>query len=80
MAESSISFARGAPSLDIVDIEGLREAATRAFANDPAGTTAYGTSSPPSTVSSGARHDSTDGATSAICSAGIVNIADALVR
>ncbi len=44
MADPSISFARGAPSLDIVDVEGLREAATRAFANDPAGTTAYGTS------------------------------------
>src|SRR3712207_1982406 len=40
----TISFARGAPSLDIVDVEGLREAAQRAFANDPAGTTAYGTS------------------------------------
>jgi 2-aminoadipate transaminase len=39
-----ISFARGAPSLDIVDVEGLRTAADRAFANDPAGTTAYGTS------------------------------------
>jgi 2-aminoadipate transaminase len=38
-----ISFARGAPSLDIVDVEGLRDAAQRAFANDPAGTTAYGT-------------------------------------
>src|SRR3712207_58975 len=38
-----ISFARGAPSLDIVDVEGLREAAQRAFANDPAGITAYGT-------------------------------------
>jgi 2-aminoadipate transaminase len=44
MADSTISFARGAPSLDIVDVEGLREAAARAFANDPAGTTAYGTS------------------------------------
>jgi len=43
MAET-ISFARGAPSLDIVDVEGLSEAAQRAFANDPAGTTAYGTS------------------------------------
>jgi 2-aminoadipate transaminase len=43
MAET-ISFARGAPSLDIVDVEGLREAAERAFDNDPAGTTAYGTS------------------------------------
>src|ERR671916_3015447 len=39
-----ISFARGAPSLDIVDVEGLSEAAQQAFANDPAGTTAYGTS------------------------------------
>ena len=39
-----ISFARGAPSLDIIDVEGLREAAQRAFEDDPAGTTAYGTS------------------------------------
>src|SRR4051794_24238163 len=39
----TISFARGAPSLDIVDVEGLREAARLAFENDPAGTTAYGT-------------------------------------
>ena len=39
-----ISFARGAPSLDIVDVEGLKEAAAAAFAEDPAGTTAYGTS------------------------------------
>lgn len=39
-----ISFARGAPSLDIVDVDGLRAAADRAFSNDPAGTTAYGTS------------------------------------
>jgi DNA-binding transcriptional MocR family regulator len=38
-----ISFARGAPSLDIVDVEGLRAAADRAFAEDPAGVTAYGT-------------------------------------
>jgi DNA-binding transcriptional MocR family regulator len=44
MADASISFARGAPSLDIVDVDGLREAAARAFENDPAGTTAYGTS------------------------------------
>jgi 2-aminoadipate transaminase len=44
MADSTISFARGAPSLDIVDVDGLREAASRAFANDPGGTTAYGTS------------------------------------
>ena len=41
---ATISFARGAPSLDIVDVEGLREAAQLAFDNDPAGTTAYGTS------------------------------------
>jgi 2-aminoadipate transaminase len=44
MAGSTISFARGAPSLDIIDVDGLRDAATRAFASDPAGTTAYGTS------------------------------------
>jgi 2-aminoadipate transaminase len=44
MANSTISFARGAPSLDIVDVDGLSEAAKRAFASDPAGTTAYGTS------------------------------------
>ena len=43
-AMATISFARGAPSLDIVDVEGLREAAQLAFENDPAGTTAYGTS------------------------------------
>jgi DNA-binding transcriptional MocR family regulator len=40
----TISFARGAPSLDIVDVDGLRDAAARAFDSDPAGTTAYGTS------------------------------------
>jgi len=39
----TISFARGAPSLDIVDVDGLRAAADRAFAEDPAGVTAYGT-------------------------------------
>jgi 2-aminoadipate transaminase len=39
-----ISFARGAPSLDIVDVEGLREAAARALQSDPGGATAYGTS------------------------------------
>jgi 2-aminoadipate transaminase len=39
-----ISFARGAPSLDIVDVQGLKDAAARAFESDPAGTTAYGTS------------------------------------
>jgi len=39
----SISFARGAPSLDIIDVEGLRSAAQRAFEADPGGVTAYGT-------------------------------------
>jgi 2-aminoadipate transaminase len=41
---SAISFARGAPSLDIVDIEGLRESADEAFRSDPGGMAAYGTS------------------------------------
>ncbi|MGA2469471.1 MAG: PLP-dependent aminotransferase family protein [Solirubrobacteraceae bacterium] len=41
---TTIPLSRGAPSLDIIDVEGLREAAVRAFANDPAGATAYGTS------------------------------------
>lgn len=40
----TISFARGAPSLDIVNVEGLKQAAARAFEADPAGLTAYGTS------------------------------------
>jgi DNA-binding transcriptional MocR family regulator len=44
VSTTTISFARGAPSLDIVDVQGLKEAATRAFEADPAGTTAYGTS------------------------------------
>ena len=39
-----ISFARGAPSLDIIDVDGLKAAAVRAFEADPAGMTAYGTS------------------------------------
>ncbi len=39
-----ISFARGAPSLDIVDVDGLRAAAEQAFTADPGGATAYGTS------------------------------------
>jgi 2-aminoadipate transaminase len=38
-----ISFARGAPSLDIVDVDGLRAAADQAFAADPGGMTGYGT-------------------------------------
>jgi 2-aminoadipate transaminase len=41
---ATISFARGAPSLDIVDVEGLREASQQAFDKDPAGTVGYGTS------------------------------------
>ncbi len=43
-AEQLISFARGAPSLDIIDVEGLKAAAVRAFDADPGGITAYGTS------------------------------------
>jgi DNA-binding transcriptional MocR family regulator len=39
----NITFARGAPSLDIVAVDDLRKAADRAFANDPGGTFAYGT-------------------------------------
>jgi 2-aminoadipate transaminase len=42
-AGPTISFARGVPSLDIIDVEGLRDAAVRAFDADPEGTTAYGT-------------------------------------
>jgi 2-aminoadipate transaminase len=38
-----ISFARGAPSLDIIDVDGLKAAAEQAFASDPGGVTAYGT-------------------------------------
>ena len=38
----TISFARGAPSLDIVDVAGLRDAAIRAFDTDPAAVTGYG--------------------------------------
>jgi DNA-binding transcriptional MocR family regulator len=40
---STISFARGVPSLDIIDVAGLRDAAIRAFEADPEGVTAYGT-------------------------------------
>jgi 2-aminoadipate transaminase len=39
----TISFARGAPSLDIVDVESLKAAAATAFATDPGGVTGYGT-------------------------------------
>jgi 2-aminoadipate transaminase len=41
---TNISLARGAPSLDIIDVDGLRAAAQSAFERDPAGTFAYGTS------------------------------------
>ncbi len=40
-----ISFARGAPSLDIIDIEGLKDSATEAFSEDPGGVTGYGAAS-----------------------------------
>jgi 2-aminoadipate transaminase len=40
----SISFARGAPSLDIVDVEGLKASAQEAFDADAARMTGYGTS------------------------------------
>lgn len=40
----AISFSRGAPSLDIVDIEGLKAAAAAALEADPARVTGYGTS------------------------------------
>jgi len=43
MAGAPISFARGAPSIDIVAVDELREAAQRAFQNDPPGTFLYGT-------------------------------------
>jgi DNA-binding transcriptional MocR family regulator len=39
-----ITFARGAPSLDIVPVEDLRAAAQAAFEKDPAGAFSYGTS------------------------------------
>jgi len=38
-----ISFARGAPSIDIVAVDDLSAAAQRAFENDPSGTFSYGT-------------------------------------
>src|SRR3954454_5664281 len=42
--EPPMSFARGAPSLDIVAVDELRAAADRAFQSDPQGTFSYGTS------------------------------------
>ncbi len=44
MSPSPISFARGAPSLDIVAADELRAAADRALASDPKGAFSYGTS------------------------------------
>jgi 2-aminoadipate transaminase len=41
--DQPISFARGAPSLDIIDVQGLGAAAQRAFAENPGPTTGYGT-------------------------------------
>ena len=41
--DGPISFARGAPSLDLIDVDGLALSAATAFQRDPAGTTAYGT-------------------------------------
>src|SRR4051794_31924242 len=43
MTSGPISFARGAPSMDIVDVEGLRAAADAALREDPAGALSYGT-------------------------------------
>jgi 2-aminoadipate transaminase len=43
-ASDSISFARGAPSLDIIAVDELRAATSRALEKDPAGAFAYGTS------------------------------------
>jgi len=43
MAADQISFARGAPSLDIVDVNGLKAATVAALDADPSGVTAYGT-------------------------------------
>jgi 2-aminoadipate transaminase len=44
VSSPTISFARGAPSIDIVAVDDLKAAAQRAFENDPAGTFSYGTS------------------------------------
>ena len=41
----TISFARGAPSLDIVDVEGLKASALEALSEDPGGATGYGAAS-----------------------------------
>ncbi|MDQ3588041.1 MAG: PLP-dependent aminotransferase family protein [Actinomycetota bacterium] len=41
--QRDISFARGAPSLDIIAVDQLKAAADRAFASDPSGAFSYGT-------------------------------------
>ncbi|MSX02681.1 MAG: PLP-dependent aminotransferase family protein, partial [Actinobacteria bacterium] len=41
----TISFARGAPSLDIIDIDGLKKSADEAFSENAAGATGYGQAS-----------------------------------
>ncbi|MEA2388415.1 MAG: 2-aminoadipate transaminase, partial [Thermoleophilaceae bacterium] len=43
MEPSPITFARGAPSLDIIPVDDLRQAAQAAFETDPKGTFSYGT-------------------------------------
>ena len=43
MEPSPITFARGAPSLDIIPVDDLRTAAQAAFASDPKGAFSYGT-------------------------------------
>jgi DNA-binding transcriptional MocR family regulator len=43
MEPSPITFARGAPSLDIIPVEDLRRAAQSAFESDPKGAFSYGT-------------------------------------
>jgi 2-aminoadipate transaminase len=55
----TISLARGAPSLDIVDVAGLQAAAGRALQNDPAGAFSYGTATgyPPLREWIAARHE-----------------------
>ncbi len=57
-AAQVISFARGAPSLDIVDVAGLKAAAVRALDTDPAAATGYGpaTGYPPLREWIAARH------------------------
>jgi len=41
-AIKTVSFSRGAPSLDIIDSEGLTESANNALTSDPAGVFSYG--------------------------------------